>query len=61
MDKTPNLRTMKITTSSGKPVSQTQKLKGEASNSLSGKNDTTEYSTSGGAKMGKLGGLPSHT
>ena len=52
----PNLRTMVVTTSSGKDVKDTQQLKGEASDSLRGKNETKEYHT-GSTSMGKLGGM----
>ena len=38
----------------------TMQLKGEAKDSLSGKNEVTEYTT-GAADKGKLGGTPSHT
>lgn len=57
MPKMPNLRTMTVTTETGKDVSATKQLSGQASDSLSGKNTTTEYSNSGGYKsMGPLGG-----
>jgi hypothetical protein len=49
-----------ITTGSGSNVKQTQQLKGEANDSLTGKNSVEEYTT-GGADKGKLGGMPSHT
>lgn len=55
----PNLRTMSVTTSSGKDVKDTSQLKGEAKDSLSGKNDTKQYHT-GGTSPGKLGGMPSN-
>jgi len=52
-----NLRTAVLTTSSGKDVKDTKMLSGEAKDSLSGKNTTTEYTTSGGIKsMGPWGG-----
>jgi hypothetical protein len=48
---------MTVTTETGKDVSATKQLSGQASDSLSGKNTTTEYSNSGGYKsMGPLGG-----
>ena len=52
----PNLRNMVVTTSSGKDVKDTMQLKGEAKDSLSGKNETKEYHT-GSTSMGKLGGM----
>jgi len=58
MPKTDNLRTMEITTSSGKDVKDTKQLSGEASDSLTGKNVTKEYTT-GSTSTGKLGGMPS--
>ena len=48
---------LNITTSSGKDVKNTNMLKGEASDSLSGKNALKTYET-GGPEKGKLGGLP---
>lgn len=58
---TPNLRTMVITTGSGKDVKDTKQLSGEAKDSLSGKNELKEYSTSGSPTgPGPWGGLPSH-
>lgn len=53
---TKNLRTMKITTSSGKDVKDTMQLKGEAKDSLKGTNTTEQYTTSGGVPKGALGG-----
>jgi hypothetical protein len=61
MKSVPNLRTMEVTTSSGQDVRDTNMLKGEAKDSLSGKNTTKEYTTSGGAKTGKLGGENSNS
>lgn len=55
----PNLRTMSVTTNSGKDVKDTSQLKGEAKDSLSGKNDTKQYHT-GSHAAGKLGGMPSN-
>jgi hypothetical protein len=51
-----NLRDMVVDTSHGKDVKDTDMLKGEASNSLSGTNETKQYTT-GKTSMGKLGGL----
>lgn len=53
-----DIRNATITTSSGKDVKDTKQLSGEASDSLSGKNETKEYKT-GGSSPGKLGGMPS--
>lgn len=47
----------KFTTSSGKDVKDTQILKGEAHNSLSGKNSTVQDTRSEGVS-GKTGGRP---
>lgn len=47
----------KFTTSSGKDVKDTQMLKGEAQNSLKGKNSTVQDARSGGPE-GKMGGKP---
>jgi hypothetical protein len=47
MDKVPFTRDMKVTSSSGVNVQDTKQLKGEASkDSLSGTNQTVEYSPS---------------
>lgn len=46
-----------FTTSTGTDVKSTSMLSGQAQDSLSGKNDTVAYSTSGTDK-GPLGGLP---
>ena len=54
------VRNKTITTGSGSDVKSTQQLKGEAKDSLTGKNEMKEY-TVGGADKGKLGGLPSRT
>jgi len=61
MDTSPikNLRTAVVTTSTGKNVTDTNVLKGEASDSLTGKNSTMQYSNSGGIDKSNLGGLPS--
>lgn len=59
MAKPTNLRTMEITTNSGKDVKDTNQLKGEASDSLSGKNDTGKEYTTSNPPAGKLGGLAS--
>lgn len=59
-----NLRTEDVvnktfSTSSGKDVKDTQMLKGEAKNSLFGKNVTKQDVRSGGkSEFGKLGGMP---
>ena len=56
-----NIRTAVITTETGKDVTQTQMISGQASDSLSGKNSTVQYTTSGGASgNGPFGGLPSN-
>lgn len=50
---------MKFSSSSGKDVKDTQILKGEAHNSLYGKNTTKQDTRSGGkSEFGKLGGNP---
>jgi len=49
------LRDAEPTSSSGKCVEDTKQLKGEANDSLSGKNSTVQYETSN-PKFGKLGG-----
>lgn len=60
----PNLRdkdvvNMTFSTSSGKDVKDTQMLKGEAKDSLFGKNTTKQDVRSGGkSEFGKLGGQP---
>ena len=53
------VRNKTITTGTGSDVKSTQQLKGEAKDSLTGKNDVNEYTT-GSTDKGKLGGLPSH-
>ncbi len=54
----PNLKTMKVTTSTGKDVTDTDMLKGEAKNSLSGTNETVQYVNGGGCSGdGPWGGL----
>jgi hypothetical protein len=58
MDSSPRNKT--YTTGSGKDVKSTKQIKGEASDSLTGKNETKEYTT-GGFEKGKLGGMPSRT
>ena len=55
-----NIRTAVITTETGKDVKQTEMISGQASDSLSGKNSTTQYTTSGKSAEGPYGGLPSH-
>lgn len=54
----PDLRNKEFTTSSGKPVCDTSMLKGEAKDSLSGTNVLKQYTTSGDAAPGKMGGMP---
>ena len=50
---------MSFTTGSGTDVKDTKMLKGEAQNSLTGKNSTKPDSRSmGKSSFGKLGGLP---
>lgn len=56
-----NLRTMVVTTNSGKDVKDTNMLKGEAKDSLSGTNDTGKEYTSQMPAEGKLGGMPSRS
>jgi hypothetical protein len=53
--KNENLRNMVVTTGSGVDVKDTNMLKGEASDSLSGTNETKQYTT-GKTAMGTLGG-----
>lgn len=54
-----DVRDMKFTTSSGKDVKDTQMLKGEAHDSLFGKNVTKQDVRSGGKDtFGTLGGRP---
>lgn len=53
----PNLRTMTVSTGSGKDVTETSMLKGEAKDSLSGTNNTGKNYTSDKIEKGKLGGL----
>lgn len=56
-----NIRTTEITPSKPVPVGDTMQLSGLAKNSLSGKNDTTQYSTSGSSKgEGPYGGLAAY-
>jgi hypothetical protein len=58
MERDTNLRDMVITTETGKDVRDTKMLSGQASDSLSGKNELKQYDTAGGCK-GPYGGLPS--
>lgn len=58
--KVPNLRDMEITTKSGEEACDTTMLKGEAKDSLSGTNVLKQYTTSGDAAPGKMGGEPSY-
>lgn len=60
MPKMDNPRTMTVTTASGKDVKDTQQLKGEAKDSLSGKNVTKQHYNSGPAAPGPHGGKPSN-
>lgn len=53
----PDVINKRFTTSSGKDVKDTQMLKGEAHNSLTGKNSTVQDARSGGV-TGKTGGRP---
>ena len=55
-----NIRTMTVTPESGKDVTSTKQLSGQASQTKAWKekNSTTQYSTSG-AEKGALGGKPS--
>lgn len=46
MDRSTNIRDVKVTSSSGKDVKDTSQLKGEAKDSLSGKNVTEQFETS---------------
>lgn len=46
MDRKTNIRDVKVSSSSGKRACETSQLKGEAKDSLSGKNSTVEFSTS---------------
>lgn len=54
-----NIRDVTIDTGMGKDVQDTKQLSGLASDSLSGKNATTQYETSGGGGNGPYGGMPS--
>jgi hypothetical protein len=58
--KIPNLRTMEITTKDGSHVVDTDMLKGEAKDGLSGTNVLKQYTTSGDASPGGTGGLPNY-
>jgi len=53
-----NLRTMEVTTGSGKDVKDTNQLKGAATQTAAEKsmNSTTEYGTAGSTGGGNLGG-----
>ena len=57
---TPNLREMKVSSTKANPVTSTTMLKGEAKNSLSGTNTTSQYTTSGSGISGKMGGKASY-
>jgi len=56
----PNLRTLVVTTGTGKDVKDTNQLKGEAKDSLGGKNELKQYYNSGTTASGPYGGLPSN-
>ena len=56
--KTPDLRSLEITTKDGSHVCDTSMLKGEAKDGLSGTNQMKQYTTSGDASPGATGGLP---
>lgn len=56
MDRSTNLRDVRVTSSSGKRASETSQLKGEAKDSLSGKNSTVQHNTSV-AIPGPFGGM----
>ena len=56
----PDLRNMEVTTSSGSHVCDTQQLKGEAKDSLSGTNVLKQYTTSGDSAPGATGGMPTY-
>lgn len=58
--KVPDLRDMEVTTKSGEHVCDTDMLKGEAKDSLSGTNVLKQYTTSGESNPGKDGGMPSY-
>lgn len=58
--KVPKLRDMEVTTKSGSHVCDTDMLKGEAKDSLSGTNVLKQYEKSGDAAPGKMGGEPSY-
>lgn len=58
--KVPDLRNQEWTSKSGKHVCDTDMLKGEAKDSLSGTNVLKQYTTSGDASPGKMGGEPNN-
>jgi hypothetical protein len=58
--KVPKLRDLEITTKSGEHVCDTDMLKGEAKDSLSGTNVLKQYEKSGEASPGPHGGLPKY-
>lgn len=51
-----NLRDLVVTTSSGKDVRDTKMLSGEAKDSLHGKNELKQHTTSGSGASGPWGG-----
>jgi hypothetical protein len=54
--RTKNIREMKVDTGTAVDVRESTMLKGEAKDSLSGKNVTVQYDTQGGAGKGPWGG-----
>lgn len=58
--KVPDLRDMEVTSKSGEHVCDTMQLKGEAKDSLQGTNVLKQYTTSGDAAPGKMGGEPTY-
>lgn len=59
--KVEDLRNKEWTTKSGTDVCDTTMLKGEAKDSLSGTNVLKQFTTSGDASPGKMGGEPSYS
>lgn len=56
MDRNTNLRDLRVTSSMGKRACDTSQLKGEAKDSLSGKNSTVQHTTSASIP-GPFGGM----
>lgn len=50
MDRHTNIRDVKVSSTSGKDVKDTSQLKGEAKDSLGGKNSTVQFETNWTAK-----------